>query len=215
MNLAAIEQAAAAHRLFVSGAFHPGPGDAAPAGTGTLVLLSPAEPGFWPHVTASPEFADGARNPLDRWSTRVIDTLAQGFGATALLPFGGPPWHPFYAWALRSGAAWRSPVSLLVHERMGLWASYRGALALPDVLTLPEPPGNPCSGCPAPCTSACPVAALDAQGYKVAACHGFLDSTAGTGCLSFGCAVRRTCPVSAAYGRLAEQSAWHMRQFHK
>ena len=215
MNLADIEKAAAAQRLFVSGAFHPGPDDGAPSGTGTLVLLSPAEPGFWPHITASPEFADTAPDPLDRWSARVIGALAQDFGAQPLFPFTGPPWLPFYAWALRSGATFRSPVSLLVHTRMGLWASWRGALALGHRLALPAPPASPCTGCPAPCLTACPVAALTTEGYDVRACHQFLDSPNGADCLSFGCAVRRACPASAAYGRLARQSAWHMRQFHQ
>ena len=133
----------------------------------------------------------------------------------ALFPFGGPPWQPFYDWALRSGEAWRSPVSLLVHHRMGLWASYRGALALPEVLYLPAAAQNPCVGCAAPCRTACPVAALGPHGYNVSACHGFLDTPAGADCLSFGCDTRRACPPSAAYGRLAGQSAWHMRQFHQ
>jgi len=29
-----------------------------------------------------------------------------------------------------------------------------------------------------------------------------------------GCLVRRACPVSGGYARLAEQSAYHMGQFH-
>lgn len=215
MSLAAIGAAAAAHRLFVSGAFHPTPADGAPPGTGTLVLLSPDEPGFWPHVAAAPEFADAAPDPLDRWSTRVIGALALRFAATALFPFGGPPWLPFYDWALRSGEAWRAPVSFLVHHRMGLWASWRGALALPEAVALPARPQSPCISCAGPCRTACPVAALGPAGYNVADCHRFLDTPAGDACLSFGCGARRACPASAAYGRLAGQSAWHMRQFHK
>ncbi|MDP1668741.1 ferredoxin [Phaeovulum sp.] len=215
MNLATIEAAAMPHRLFVSGAFHPAPADATPEGIRTLVLLSPAEPGFWPHVSAAPEFADAAPDPLDRWSSRVIGALAEAFGARALFPFGGPPWRPFFSWALRSGEAFRSPVSLLVHHRMGLWASYRGALALREALALPSPRQSPCEGCPAPCRTACPVAALGPGGYALEACHSYLDTPAGADCLSFGCGTRRACPLSAAYGRLAGQSAWHMRQFHQ
>ncbi len=215
MTLAAIDAAAAPERLFVSGAFHPRAGDGAPENCGTLVLLSPAEPGFWPHVTAAPEFADKSPNPLDRWSARVIGALARQFAATPLFPFTGPPWPPFFDWALKTGESFRSPVSLLVHHRMGLLASYRGALALDAVLALPMPPSNPCMGCPAPCASACPTTALGRSGYNVAACHDFLETALGEDCLSLGCGVRRACPLSAAYGRLPQQSAWHMRQFHK
>jgi hypothetical protein len=39
--------------------------DGAPAGTRTLLLLGPAEPGFWPHLTAQPEWLDGAPT---RWT---------------------------------------------------------------------------------------------------------------------------------------------------
>lgn len=215
MSLAAIAAATAVHGLFVSGAFHPGPEDELPEGTGTLVLLSPAEPGFWARVTTQPEFADAAPDPLDRWSRRVIEGLAHGLDASALFPFGAAPYLPFYAWALRSGHAWRSPVSLLVHESMGLWASYRGALALREALPLDTVPSSPCNGCAAPCLTACPVGALGRGRYDAAACHRFLDTPEGEANLNFGCGTRRACPVSAAYGRLPLQSAWHMRQFHQ
>jgi hypothetical protein len=210
-----VAEAAARAHLGVFGAFHPRPGDEAPAGTGTLILLGPEEPGFWAHVTAAPEFADGAPDPLDRWSARVIGALAEALGGTALFPFGGPPYRPFVSWALASGRAWRSPVTLLVHDTAGLMVSYRGALALPERLALPACPPSPCERCPGqPCRTACPVGALSDEGYDVAACHHLLDTSAGIDCMTEGCAARRACPVSRRYGRLPEQSAYHMRLFH-
>jgi hypothetical protein len=147
-----IAERLARHRLEVFGAFHPGPGDGAPAGTQTLLLLGPSEPGFWDHVTATPEFTDGRPDPLDRWSRRVIGHLACDLGAKALFPFAGPPWPPFIAWARRSGRAWASPVGFLVHDRAGLMVSYRGALALKRRIDLPAPPeASPCEGCARPC----------------------------------------------------------------
>jgi hypothetical protein len=210
-----IAEAAARERLGVFGAFHPGPDDETPAGTGTLVLLGPLEPGFWVHVTAAPEFADGAPDPLDRWSARVIGALAGALGGRALFPFGGPPYRPFVRWALASGRAWRSPVTLLVHDTAGLMVSYRGAIALAARLDLPPPAASPCGTCAGqPCRSACPVGALTQDGYDVAACHAFLDTPEGADCRTQGCAARRACPVSHGYGRLPEQSAYHMRLFH-
>lgn len=215
MTLADVAALAAAHRLAVFGAFHAGPEDDAPEGTGTLVLLGPAEPGFWAHLTAQPEWADGKPDPVDRWSRRVIGRLACDLRAKALFPFGGPPWRPFYRWALRSGRAWESPVRLLVHDTAGLMVSYRGALALRDRLALPPPPASPCKTCAAkPCLTACPAGALGPTGYDVPACHAFLDTAAGEDCRAAGCRVRRVCPVSQSYGRIPVQSAYHMRQFH-
>lgn len=216
MSLSRIEAAAAPHRLAVFGAFHPGPDDGLPGGTGTLLLLGPAEPGFWAHLTAQPEWSDGAPDPVDRWSRRVIGGLACDLGGKAYFPFGGPPYRPFYAWALRSGRAWRAPVTLLVHDRAGLMVSYRGAIGLRERLALPEPGPCPCESCAdRPCLGACPVGALTGAGYDLAACHAFLDTPEGADCLTRGCAVRRACPVSQRYGRVAEQSAYHMRLFHR
>lgn len=208
-SYAALEGAAASERLEIMGGFFPGPDDGVPEGTGTLLLLGPA-PDFWDHLTAQPEW-DGAPDPVDRWTTRVIGDLAGRFGGTALFPFGGPPWHPFIGWAKRSGRAWESPVTLLVHDRAGLMVSYRGALALPDRLDLPPPPdAPPCVTCNAPCVAACPPRALTVGGYDVPACKDFLARS--TECRS-GCLVRRACPVSQAYARDPRQSAYHMEVF--
>lgn len=212
MTLAAL---LAAHHLTVLGGFHPTPEDILPPGTQTLLLLGPAEPGFWAHFTASPEWQDGQPDPMDRWSRRVIGTIACDLGAKALFPFGGPPYHPFYRWALRTGRIWDSPVRLLVSADQGLMVSFRGALALRERAPLPAPAPRPCDGCARPCLAACPAAALTADGYDVPACHGFLDTPAGQPCLTTGCETRRACPVSQAYARLPEQSAWHMGRFHK
>ena len=213
--LAAIDVMAAQDALFVSGALHLTPQDGLDPRFRSLVLLSPAEPGFWAHVTAAPEWADNGADPLDRWSRRVISAMAGQIGAEPLFPFGGPPHRPFIDWALRSGRAWTSPVQLIVQDRMGLMASYRGALAVTGHVDLPEPAQSPCDTCAGkPCLTACPPRALTGAGYDIAACHAFLDGTDGKTCLMGGCAVRRACPLSQSYGRLAGQSAYHMRLFH-
>lgn len=212
-TLAEVAELAGGAGLGLLGAFHPGPEDGAPAGTGTLVLLGPEGPAFWRVFRASPEAGDGAADPLDRWSARVIGGLSARLGARALFPFGGPPWQPFTGWARASGTAWPSPVGLLVHARVGLWVSYRGALALGERLALPAPGPRPCDDCRRPCLDACPVGALAGAGYDLAACHGWLDSPGGADCMMRGCAVRRACPVGAGL-RPEAQSAFHMAAFH-
>lgn len=173
-------------------------------------------PGFWQHLTQQPEWRDGRPDPLDRWSRRVIGRIACDLRAKALFPFGGPPWRPFYRWALRSGHAWESPVRFLVHDRAGLWTSYRGALALRQQLDLPPASTAPCATCATqPCLTACPAGALTAAGYDLPRCHDWLDQPQGCDCLTRGCLVRRACPLSQNYGRLDAQSAYHMSQFHR
>ena len=202
-------------RLDIFGGFSATETDVLPNGTASVLLLGPDEPGFWRHVTVTPEFGDGQPHPLDRWSERIVTNLAHQAGGSALFPFGGPPYRPFIAWAERTGRAWPSPVGMLVHDRAGLFVSYRGALALPYAVDLPPTGRRPCESCAGrPCLSACPVGALTEQGYDLGRCHAYLDTTEGSDCMTNGCAVRRSCPVSEAYGRRAEQSAFHMKAFH-
>ncbi|NBO21172.1 MAG: ferredoxin, partial [Rhodobacteraceae bacterium] len=79
---------------------------------------------------------------------------------------------------------------------------------------LPAQARRPCDDCAAPCLQACPAQALGAQGYDVPACRQHLDNHPQGDCRRGGCLVRRACPVSQGYGRLAEQSAYHLAQFH-
>lgn len=203
--------------LVVLGGFHPEPGfepETVPEGTGTILLLGPDEPAFWEVFTNGAEYADGRPDPLNRWSERVVGQIAELFGGTALYPFGGPPWPPFMRFGEAAADLHASPVGLIVHPEAGLWASFRGALALPMRIELPEPRPSPCPTCEGqPCRTACPVEALTPEGYDVPACQAYVLSPEGEHCRTRGCAVRRACPVSQAWGRTDAQAAFHMEAF--
>ncbi|MEO1238100.1 MAG: ferredoxin [Pseudomonadota bacterium] len=216
MTLDEIEDVVRTAALSVFGVVDCAGDAAAPDGAIALILLGPGEPGFWQHVTAEPEFADGAADPLDRWSTRVITALADRLGGVAVFPFDGPPYAPFQRWAVESGRAWPSPVGLLVHDIAGLWVSYRGAIALPFDVTQSPAPAKPCDRCAdQPCLTACPVGALTGDGYDLPRCHGHLDGAGAATCMTHGCAVRASCPAGLGYGRIDTQSAFHMAHFHR
>ena len=212
----AIVNQAEACGLIVMGALHPASVTVKQLDRGTLILLG-AGKGFWPAFCAAPEYNDNQRDPVDRWSRRVITALAESFAAQAHFPFGGPPYAPFINWAQKSGRAFSSPTGMLVHDTVGLMISYRGALHLEGEIAIPPATDrSPCLTCIGqPCSTACPVGALGAdQAYNLAACHGYLDSSAGADCMARGCAVRRACPLSVGAGRSDAQSALHMRSFH-
>lgn len=207
--------ALAAEALVALGSAPPDP-DFCPAGSRALVLIGTAGgAAWWDRVTSSPEWREGAADPLDRWSKRILGRIAARFGGRALFPSDGPPWPPFPAWARATGRMWESPVRLLVHAEAGLWVAFRGALALPFEVPLP-PAARPCDSCPGrPCLSACPAEALTASGYDVPRCHAYLATAPGADCMAYGCAVRRACPVSQSHARLPDQSAYHMSRFHR
>ncbi len=204
--------------LAFRGGFHPMPDDGVPGDAGTVLLVGCAGALGWNAFAAAPETHDGAPDPLDRWSRRVIDALAARLGGVALYPFGGPPWLPFQAWARRAEPVAPSPLGLLIHPVWGLWHSYRGAVALTERIALapPAPAPSPCETCAArPCLAACPVGAFGAQGYDIAACAAHLFAPEGAGCMALGCAARRACPVGAAHRHDAAQAAFHMRAFRE
>ena len=105
-----VETAAGLAGLAIFGAVHPHRRPVQGLEDGTLILFGTAQ-AFWPVFTNSPEHHDGAPDPVDRWSGRVIGALAAELGGSAYFPFGGPPYTPFINWALASGRFFTSPVA--------------------------------------------------------------------------------------------------------
>jgi len=182
----------------------------------TIVLAGFVGRQGWSAFAGSAEARDGLDHPLDRWSRRVIGRLAHDLDATALFPFGGPPFWPFQQWARRAEPVHPSPIGLLIHPRYGLWHSYRRALAFREALAVPEPEAaqSPCETCVGRwCLGACPVGAFSPAGYDVAACSAHLKSPAGLDCMEAGCRARRACPVGAKHACGPDQASFTMRAF--
>lgn len=199
------------HGLTIVGGFHP-TDDEWFGGYQTALLIGPDEPQFWPLFTEQYEYSDGKPDAMDRYSKRVLGEVATELDAKAYFPSDGPPYPPFIQWAFATGCH-QSPVGLIVHNKAGLFASFRGILALKPRLDLAAPMPSPCSTCESrPCETACPIGALTPAGYDVDACKSYLRTDDGTDCMS-GCKVRLSCPVSQKFGRLVAQSEFHMKAF--
>lgn len=208
----------AAAGMACRGGFHPTPEDGVPAvaegkPARTLVLLGFTGGLQWPLFTLSPEYRDGDPHPLDRWSRRIIETLAGRFGAAELYPDSGPPWWPFQRWARRAEALHVSPLGILIHPEFGLWHAYRGALAFAGAFDVPAPQRwlHPCEHCAGkPCLTSCPVEAIAPARFDRAVCMTHVASPAGGDCRSRGCLARRSCPVGASHRYGTGQAAFHM-----
>ncbi len=213
MSLGAIRDVLARQGLILRGGFHPGDGDGAPPGTGTILLVGNAGPAMWQAFIAA---RPAGRDPLNTWTRQVLTPLAAGFSATVLFPFEGPPYYPFQRWAARAENVQASPIGMMIHPEYGLWHAWRGALAFRERLALPERPDHatPCTTCSAqPCRSACPVSAFGDAGYDTGACAAWIRSPAGEACLSGGCIARHACPVGQSYAYAPDQAALHMASF--
>jgi hypothetical protein len=197
--------------LILRGGFYPEPGETELEGVLAVLLVGNAGSAMWqafaPHV-------DGERNPLDRWTKRVIDPIAQKFGARAVYPFD-PEVPPFQRWALRAEAVYPSPLGILIHPEYGLWHAYRAALLFSERLDLPARSGvsSPCESCAEkPCLSACPVGAFNGSSYDLTACAGHIAKPEAN-CTSVGCHARNACPVGPEWRYPEAQTRFHMAAF--
>jgi ferredoxin len=215
-SLAALSASLAAHGLILRGGFHPDSEEPGLEATGTLLPVGNAGPAMWeafaPHI-------DGAPDPLDRWTKRVIDPIAARFGARAVYPFGSDA-LPFQRWAERAETLYRSPLGILIHPEYGLWHAYRAALLFAEHLPLPPrlAAPSPCDSCAErPCLSACPVGAFTGSAYDVPLCAGHLASRDDDGrpadCLTLGCHARNACPIGADWRYPKAQIRFHMAAF--
>jgi len=182
-----------------------------PAAQRVLVLACGGR-AFGRALLQAPEARSGP-DPVDRFTARVV-----GEAATALAQKGQPTralfgferragqFADFVALGRAAGLGAPSRLGLLIHPRYGPWLAIRAVLltAGSGPTTAPLAVFDPCAGCPAPCASACPVAAPNASGFEVAACSRHRLDTGG--CRDR-CAARRACPVGAvhAYGPAIER----------
>lgn len=208
-----ITELLAGYGLMPRGGFHPVPEDEVPGGAATLVLVGNAGPAMWREFANMPFDLPDA---LDHWSRCAIDAVAANLGATALYPFGAPPFLPFQRWAQKAEPVYPSPLGVLIHPDYGLWHAYRGALAFAGRLDLPprREAAKPCDSCAGrPCLATCPVGAFDGKRYDVPACVAHLRPPAGDDCVTLGCRARRACPVGVEHAYRPKQAAFHMRAF--
>ena len=212
----ALEQCLSAKGLIARGAFHPEEKDGVPGTPGTFILVGNAGPAMWQAFEAARgDYAD-SRNPLDDWVRDVLSGIAGEVGATALFPFGGPPYLPFQRWARKAEPVHPSPLGVLIHPEYGLWHAYRGALAFAERLDIAprEACPSPCETCvDKPCLSACPVDAFSGDGYNVPSCTAYLATPDGADCVTWGCRARRACPVGPGFVYAPGQAELHMRAF--
>ena len=212
IDMAALHAQFGAAGLCVVGSFDIEPRDQL-AGR-SAVIIANAGSSFWPGFYVSAEYSDGQADPLDRWTRRTIEPIAECIGASAVYPFDGPAYHPFQRWALRADPRISaSPIGIAIHPEWGLWWALRAALFLDErVVHLPRQAPSPCMSCTdKPCLSGCPVGAFSGTAYDVTSCAGHLrDDNA---CMGRGCLARLACPVGPAFTYEADHAAFHMKAF--
>ena len=212
------------HGLIVRGAFRPTIADLSETDLQAdtvlrLILIGNAGAAMW---RAFAPFIDGDPNPLDRWTRRIVDPVADWLGARAVYPFDDPP-PPIQRWAMQAERLRPSPLGILIHPQYGLWHAYRAVLVFHDGVesehealqsTPEETPAHPCDSCiEKPCLKTCPVGAFSTAVYDLSACAPYLAGIEGGSCTSGGCQARNACPVGREWRYTEAQIAFHMAAF--
>jgi ferredoxin len=148
------------------------------AGAAGALIVGSGGPMFFDLFERAPEAADGAPNPLDRYTARVVARATQeALDPRAIVhavgfPFDARPLIPFQRIGRAAGLGGPGPLGLQIHPRFGPWWAYRALIVLDRPLPPAPPPGDGCAGCDAPCVAACPAGAVRRGGFDVAACQG-------------------------------------------
>ena len=179
----------------------------------TMLMIGPKEPFFWKIFTESREYVDGEIDPLDRWSERILSSIAKEHRIKTYFPFDKDKNWPFYSWALECDEINSSPIKLLVHNEKGLFISFRGALGLNHKILPDRQPTAVCIGCSKPCENSCPIEAVNSKGYNAKKCIEYISKSKNKECLS-GCLVRKSCPYGSNL-QPSNQSLFHMNSFLK
>jgi len=182
----------------------------------SLLLIGSTGASVWARLCESQEMADGATDPLDRYTRRTLRAIAVAGVFEAVFPFDGPPYHPFQQWAKKCGGFSQSPMGVLAHHDFGPWAGFRAAFLSGRHLAARPRSGSPgpCETCAdKPCISACPVSALSLKaGYDVPVCREHMSVSRSLDCWS-GCLARRACPYGSAHHQDPANARFHMESF--
>lgn len=184
-----------------------------PGARGAVVVGSGGRLFFDRFVAEATEAQDGAPEPLDRYTKRLVQGLAAqtlGGSVTALFfPFtDSVPALPFQRLGRAAGVGPASPLGLQIHPTYGPWWAYRALVAVDVPLERGRPLGDVCDGCPAPCITACPGDAVARDGFRVSACHAHRRVAAPC---RLSCAARVACVRAPDQRYSVEQLAFHMR----
>ena len=175
----------------------------------SVVVLATGGPAFFRAFRQSPEAGEPI-DPLDRFLVRVVEAAirAEPVAVAGYYFERRDGFADFVELARASGLGVPSRLGILIHPVYGPWLAIR-ALILTERALAPShriAGFDPCNGCPAPCASICPGAALPARGFDLSRCtaHSRQDPDC-----RVGCAARRACPVGARYRYEPDGEAHH------
>lgn len=188
-------------------------------GTRSILVVGNGGPALWRafladlardtrHLTHEPHPLEAfVRREVQRADAALQDVPRRWFFAAS----DAPVQVDFRLLGYLAGLGADSRLRLLMHPEHGPWVGLRAACFL-DAALPPATPGGPdlCTGCPAPCVSACPGQAFPQGTWDVDRCSAFHAES--ERCTST-CHARVACPQGAASRYPPEALAYHANSF--
>jgi len=181
-------------------------------GARSALVVGNAGRALWDRFASSPERAL-ADDPLDAYTRRVLAEAARTLAPEAAIGFYADRregvYLPLVALARRAGFGSPGRVGVLIHPVYGPWIAIRAVLLTHEDLPFREPaPFDPCTGCPAPCASACHGKVIGPRGVDSAACY---QARLTLPACATACDARSACVVGPEHAYSREQIAHHSR----
>ena len=176
-------------------------------GTRNVLVVANAGRTLWPLFLASPE-SRLEHDPLDGYTRRVFaEASGDDAGFALYMDRRDEHYLPLVPLAQRAGLGTPGRVGVLLHPVYGPWMSLRGVVFTSECI---EPPAvesfDPCTGCPAPCQSACHGRVIAKDGVDVDGCY--RTRLTNPEC-ALRCDARRACVVGPEHAFSPEQEAHH------
>ena len=178
-------------------------------GAETVLIVANAGRTLWPLFVASPE-ASSPEDPLDRYTRRVLDEASRPDARFALYSEQRDgEYLPLVALARRAGLGTPGRVGVLLHPVSGPWLSLRAVVFVRERLARDEAstePFDPCTGCPAPCASACHGQVVGEVTVDIEGCY---RTPLTLPACATACDARSACVIGPEHAFSREQIAHH------
>jgi epoxyqueuosine reductase QueG len=181
-------------------------------GARSAIVVGNAGRALWDEFVAAPELALEA-DPLDSYTRRVLEEAARLSSPPARVGFYPDQrqgqYLPLVKLAQRAGFGTPGRVGVLIHPSYGPWIAIRAVLLVHESLAPAQPEVfDPCTGCPAPCATACHGQVIGARGVDVAGCY--RTRLTNPAC-ALACDARSACVVGREHAYSRAQIAHHSK----
>ena len=148
-----------------------------------MLLIGPREPFFGKFLKQVKEYHDGEGDPLDRWSERILKSIAKNNNLRLIFLLIKIKIGHFILGHLNVMRLIPLPLKCLFTIKKDFSLSFQGSTRLKLQSSVSYETHSVCTDCSKPCENSCPVDALNSNGYNSKKCIEYISSSEKQGML--------------------------------